>query len=201
MKCYAPSELEVTSQLRDEADEEAIRRMLIRKHDLLAQLEQLETAESSGIGIGMDPESDPVKVELLYAEDCLKLSVAAAGRLIHAVVIFAEGIPDYACHLLPAQASCHVALPLVRHLAADLRTSVFLAQEDQHEDAEDRHLRVVDVVVPLPTFALIRWLLPASGIGKCNYLVRVRLHERIQRVISFHSLEFLFKQLETARNS
>ena len=90
MRCYAPNELEVSSQLRDEAEEETIRRLLIRKQDLLIQLEQLESAGSSELI--MEPEIDPATVKLVYDDDCLKLVVEMGGSLIHAVVIFAKGV-------------------------------------------------------------------------------------------------------------
>ena len=107
---------------------------------------------------------------------------------------FREGVftngESHACHLSPPQTSCQVALPLARHLGADLRISILMSStlwhDDQEEDQED-HLRIIDTVLPLPTFALIRWIVPATAAGlhahKSNYLVRVRLHERIQRVI------------------
>lgn len=189
MRCYAPNELEVSSQLRDEAEEETIRRLLIRKQDLMIQLEQLESAGSSELI--MEPEIDPATVKLVYDDDFLKLVVEMGGSLIHAVVIFAQGVlangESHACHLFPARTSCHVALPLVRHLAVDLRISILVSwpqwQEDQVEDQHDL-LHVVDVVAPLPTFALIRWVVPQSSphVLKSNYQVKVRLQERIQRV-------------------
>jgi len=92
VKCYAPNELEVSSQLRDEVEEEAIRRMLIRKQDLLTQLEDLEMADNSRFGVDMQLEIGPPTVELVYDEHHLKLAVAATERQIHAVIIFALGI-------------------------------------------------------------------------------------------------------------
>ncbi len=183
---YLPSDLELTSleRIKDEhasqAEEEAIRRLIIRKQNLLAELEHIRNhAENSTVAEITD---DRVQLTVKHDQEHVLLELEGGG-LIRAVIIFAEGLfpngESHALHQDPPSSSAKIPLPVQRNLAVDLHVNVLL---DSHSNNE--LLKVIEVVHPLPTFSRFKSVAwpPTKTPSALHFRVRIRLQERIQRV-------------------
>lgn len=192
---YLPSDLELTSleRIKDEhatqAEEEAIRRLIIRKQNLLAELEHIRHhAENSTVAEIAD---DRVQLTVKHDQEHVLLELEGGG-LIRAVIIFAEGLfpngESHALHQDPPTSSARIPLPVQRNLAVDLHVNVLL---DSHGNNE--LLKVIEVVHPLPTFSRFKsvpW--PSTeNPSALHFRVRIRLQERIQRVYNITLIFFL----------
>lgn len=163
-------------RIKDEAEEEAIRRYLIRKQNLQAELEHIR---NSGIAVEV---TEQLQLELKHDVDSVVLSIQLdEGRLIHAVIIFAEGLfpngESHAVHLSTPTSSVWMPLPIQRHLSVDLHINLLVGSPS------NELLKVIEIVHPLPTFSRFKsvpWLLLESPSPR--YRVKTRLQERIQRV-------------------
>lgn len=185
---YLPSDLELTSldRIKDEnatqAEEEAIRRLIIRKQNLLAELEHIRHhAEHATVAETVD---DEVQLTVKHDQENVLLELEGGG-LIHAVIIFAEGLfpngESHALHLCPPSSSAKVSLPVQRNLAVDLHVNILLESHSSNDI-----LKVVEVVHPLPTFSRFKsvpWPSRTKNPSALHFRVRIRLQERIQRVI------------------
>lgn len=127
-----PSDLELAmlDRIKEEAEEEAMRRLMIRKQNLLAELELLQT--SAPVPADDDPA---VSMRLEFDEEALVLAVDAShGRVIRGVILFAEGLfpngESHAVLLDRPSPSVKVPLPVQRNAALDLHVNVMLGHAD-----------------------------------------------------------------------
>lgn len=182
MRIYASSKIEIGLQGQNDAEEEAVQRLLIRKQNLTAELEMARALTPSDGSTAAELDQAEPEIDLVYDDTHLKLCVRVDGTRIRALLIFAEGVlpngESHSSHFHPPEASVKVALPLQRHLAVDLHIKILV--ECAH--SEDGCFSVVEAVQPLPTFALVKW---TNGAPQTyNFRVRFQLKERIQRVLN-----------------
>ena len=201
VRSYLSSDLELTSldRIKDEAEEEVIRRLLIRKQNLLAELEhKQQNVGSPEESSAPEPMEQVTKLELTHDEENVLMSVdVEGGGLVHAVIIFAEGLfpngESHALHLYPPISSVRMPLPVQRHLAVDLHVNVLV------DSSSNELLKVIEIIHPLPTFSRFKsvpWPSTTESPSATVFRVRTRLQERIQRVISK-----IVTQLAVAYNS
>ena len=201
VRSYLSSDLELTSldRIKDEAEEEVIRRLLIRKQNLLAELEhKQQNVGSPEESSAPEPMEQVTKLELTHDEENVLMSVdVEGGGLVHAVIIFAEGLfpngESHALHLHPPISSVRMPLPVQRHLAVDLHVNVLV------DSSSNELLKVIEIIHPLPTFSRFKsapWPSTTKSPSATLFRVRTRLQERIQRVISK-----IVAQLAVAYNS
>ena len=201
VRSYLSSDLELTSldRIKDEAEEEVIRRLLIRKQNLLAELEhKQQNVGSPEESSAPEPMEQVTKLELTHDEENVLMSVdVEGGGLVHAVIIFAEGLfpngESHALHLYPPISSVRMPLPVQRHLAVDLHVNVLV------DSSSNELLKVIEIIHPLPTFSRFKsvpWPSTTKSPSATLFRVRTRLQERIQRVISK-----IVTQLAVAYNS
>lgn len=174
-------ELTTLDRIKDEAEEEAVRRLLIRKQNLIAEIEHIQNMESSNV----EDSTELVQLELTHDKESVVLSITLEGnRTIHAMIIFAEGLfPNGESHALQfsqPKSSAQMPLPVQRHLAIDLHINLLvnLSQNDI--------LKVIEIVHPLPTFSRFKqvpWPKSTKNILSTQFRVTARIQERIQRVI------------------
>lgn len=170
-------ELTTLERIKDEAEEETIRRYLIRKQNLLAELEHVRNS-----GTSSTETTDEFQLELTHDLDNVVLSIQVdEGRLIHAIIVFAEGLfpngESHAVHLSPPTSSARMPLPVQRNLAVDLHVNLLVGFPS------NELLKVIETVHPLPTFSCFKsvpWL--TASLPSTRYRVKTRLQERIQRV-------------------
>lgn len=183
VRSYLPSDLELTTldRIKDEAEEESIRRLIIRKQNLLAELEHVRNMESSSHA---EDSTELVQLELAHDKENVILSISLEGsRTIHAMIIFAEGLfPNGESHAVqypqPSR-TAQMPLPVQRHLAIDLHINLLVNLSNNDL------LKVIEIVHPLPTFSRFKhvpWPRIAAGILSTQFRVTTRLQERIQRV-------------------
>lgn len=185
MRSYLSSDLELSTldRIKDEAEEEVIRRLLIRKQNLLAELEHIRNVGPPSSAVAEATEQ--VGLELTHDEENVLMSIQLdGGGLIQAIIIFAEGLflngESHALHLCPPSSSVRMPLPVQRHLAVDLHVNV-LVNSPSYE-----LLKVIEIVHPLPTFSRFKsipWPSTAKSPLATVFRVKTRLQERIQRVI------------------
>ena len=201
VRSYLSSDLELTSldRIKDEAEEEVIRRLLIRKQNLLAELEhKQQNVGSPEESSAPEPMEQVTKLELTHDQENVLMSVdVEGGGLVHAVIIFAEGLfpngESHALHLHPPISSVRMPLPVQRHLAVDLHVNVLV------DSSSNELLKVIEIIHPLPTFSRFKsvpWPSTTESPSATLFRVGIRLQERIQRVISK-----IVTQLAVAYNS
>lgn len=184
VRSYLSSDLKLTSldRIKEEAEEEAIRRLLIRKQNLLAQLEHTQL---TNVTTEVTETPEQVNIELTHDEENLLLLAEVEGSsLIYALIIFAEGLfpngESHALHVCPPTSTVRMPLPVQRHLAVDLHINVLLESVNS-----DNVLKVIEIIHPLPTFSRLKsvpWPSGTNGFPITQYRVKTRLQERIQRV-------------------
>lgn len=187
VRSYLSSDLELPAveKAKEEAADEAMRRLLIRKQDLLAEIEMIQQRPPAD-----EAHSDEhsINVSLMHENGELVLACETSnGRSIHALVVFAEGIfpngESYAVRFgAPGWTKRNVRLPVQRNLSADLHISVVV----ESAAGDDEVFDVFEMVRSLPTFALFRsvpWPIDSAS-SVTDYRVKFKLQERIQRVIT-----------------
>lgn len=183
VRSYLSSDLELTTldRIKDEAEEEAIRRLLIRKQNLLAELEHVNTSTSLTVA----EVTGQVQLGLTHDHENVVLLIQLdGGGLIQAAIIFAEGLfpkgESHAVHLSTPSSSTRIPLPVQRHLAVDLHVNVLVVSPSNEV------LKVIEIVHPLPTFSRfkpVEWTVRKSLVSNSRFRIRTRLQERIQRVV------------------
>lgn len=177
-------ELSTLDRIRDEADEETVRRLIIRKQNLIAQLELIQQQQSTRHDKKTSVRGENVRVELVHDQKELILEILAENEQcrIHGVIVFAEGIfsngESHAVELLHHQPGSPVRLPLPvqRNSVVDLHVNVLL----DFSPAVDRLLRVVEIVHQLPNFARFKRIENFGRRSVTSYRIKFRFQERIQ---------------------
>lgn len=171
--------LPAVDKAKEEAADEAMRRLLIRKQNLLSEIEMLQHRPPANIEEGHD-DDQPVEVDLKHeSEELVLVCETHNGRSIHAIIIFAEGIfPNGESHAVhfsaPFASKRTVHFPISRNLSADLHINIIV------ETSDDEVFDVFEVVRSLPTFALFRHVPKSTSV--MDFKVKFKLQERIQRV-------------------
>ncbi|XP_057373996.1 Bardet-Biedl syndrome 2 protein-like isoform X1 [Daphnia carinata] len=179
---YLPSDLESTSldRIKDEyatqAEEEAIRLLLIGKQNLLAELEHIRQS-----GPSTEVADEEMHLTLTHNQENVLLQLEGGG-MINAVIVFAEGLfangESHALHYDPPRTSVGIPLPVQRNLAVDLHVNAIFGSPNSEL------LKVVEIVHPLPTFSRFKsvsWS-SAENPSALQFRITARLQERIQRI-------------------
>lgn len=179
---YLPSDLESTSldRIKDEyatqAEEEAIRMLLIRKQNLLAELEHIRQS-----GTSTEVADEDMHLTLTHNQENVLLRLEGGG-MIDAVIVFAEGLfsngESHALHYDSPRASAGIPLPVQRNLAVDLHVNAIFGSPNSEL------FKVVEIVHPLPTFSRFKSVSWSSveNLSALRFRITARLQERIQRV-------------------